>query len=191
MNNPIGDLKSLEFSRHRRIWKPFMEKFNCQTIAEIGVFEGENFRRMIEHGPLFAIGVDAWVDDGIISRNDCGYSQSKLDEMYQKVRDEFETKPNVKIMREYTFDSAKRFPDNLFDLIYIDGDHTMEGCYADLVAWYPKVKKGGFITGDDYSRYKAPNTGVKFGVIEAVNSFFNPLNLSIHELPSHGWAVIK
>jgi hypothetical protein len=191
MSNAIEDLKALEFSRHRRIWKPFMEKYDCQTIAEVGVFRGENFRRMIEHNPKEAVGVDAWLEDGIVARNDAGFTQEVLDQMYADVCTEFESKPFVKIIREYTFDSVKHFPDEHFDLIYIDGDHTYEGCLTDLEAWYPKVRKGGYLTGDDYTNKKAPNTGVKFGVIQATSEFFAKHGLTVHELPGHGWAVIK
>ncbi len=41
-------------------------------------------------------------------------------------------------------------PDATLDWIYIDGDHRMEGCLADLKAWYPKIKPGGIIGGHDY-----------------------------------------
>lgn len=185
----ILDLQALSFTNKRRIWKPFMEKYNCQKIVELGVFEGFNFNLMIEHKPEIAIGVDIWLDDGVISRNDSGYPQKRLDKMYNNVMNLIADKPFVKIYKEYTFDVAKQFPDEYFDLIYIDADHTYEGCLKDIKAWYPKIKKGGFITGDDYSHYKAKYTGVRFGVIEAVNEFFKD-NI-IYELPRCGWAVIK
>ena len=35
------------------------------------------------------------------------------------------------------------FDNNSIDAIYIDGDHGFEGCYSDLVNYYPKVKKMG------------------------------------------------
>jgi len=189
MPKSVQDLQALKFTNKRRIWKPFMEKYNCQKIAEIGVFEGFNFNLMIQHNPEIAVGVDAWIDDGVISRNDCGYSQERLNKMYNDVMEMIKDKPFVKIYREYTFDAASRFPDEYFDLIYIDADHTYEGCLEDIKVWYPKVKKGGFITGDDYSHYRAKYTGVKFGVIEAVNEFFK--DNMIYELPRCGWAVIK
>jgi hypothetical protein len=41
----IQDLRALKIPRHRRrrIWKPFMEKYNCQVICEIGVHEADRF----------------------------------------------------------------------------------------------------------------------------------------------------
>jgi len=187
----VSDLTNVEIKRKRRVWKPFMEKYNIQRIAEIGVFEGFNFNLMIEHKPEVAVGVDMWIDDGIIARNDCGYPQERLNGMYNSVMESVKDKPFAKIMRMYTVDAAKFFPEELFDLIYIDADHTYEGCKADLEAWWPKLKKGGFFTGDDYSKYRAKHTGVVFGVVEAVNEFATKHNLTVHELSQHGWGILK
>jgi hypothetical protein len=187
----IEDLRNVEINRKRRVWKPFMEKYNIQKIAEIGVFEGFNFNLMIEHNPEVAVGVDMWIDDGIIARNDCGYPQERLNSMYNAVMESVKDKPFAKIMRMYTVDAAKFFPDEYFDLIYIDADHTYEGCKADMEAWWPKLKPGGFFTGDDYSRYRAKHTGVVFGVIEAVDEFAKNNLVDVHELSQHGWAIEK
>lgn len=37
------------------------------------------------------------------------------------------------------------------DLIYIDAAHDTASVYADLVAWYPHVKKEGVFCGDDWN----------------------------------------
>lgn len=50
------------------------------------------------------------------------------------------------------------------DLLFIDGDHTYEGCLRDIFSWAPKVKSGGKILFDDYNDL----TGVK----KAVDDFF-------------------
>ncbi len=187
----VSDLTSVEIRRKRRVWKPFMEKYNCQKIAELGVFEGFNFNLMIEHNPEVAVGVDMWINDGVVARNDCGYPQERLNSMHQCVLDMTKDKPFVNIMRMYTHDAVKFFPDEYFDLIYIDADHTYEGCKADIEAWYPKLRKGGFFTGDDYTRYRAKYTGVIFGVVEAVNEFGKKQGLPVYELSQHGWSMTK
>jgi len=47
---------------------------------------------------------------------------------------------------------ADRYEDESLDFVWIDGDHTYEGCLKDIEAFYPKVKVGGVIGGDDYSK---------------------------------------
>lgn len=185
----IEDLQGLPFYRHRRVWRDFMKKYDCKRIAEIGVFRGENFKRMVEHGPELAVAVDLWRETGIVAQNDCGFTQETLDEMAREFAERFNGSW-VKIHREDTVSAAGHYDDGFFDIIYIDADHTYEGCKRDIEAWYPKVRKGGFLTGDDFSDSKAPNTGVKFGVKQAVREFSEKAGVPYYVLPGRGWAVI-
>jgi predicted O-methyltransferase YrrM len=52
------------------------------------------------------------------------------------------------------------------DVLYIDGDHTAEGCGKDLNRFAPFVRTGGFIAFDDYTQENNPANGVK-EVVEA------------------------
>lgn len=193
VNEIVEDLKNMAMVRwrKRRLWKPFMEKYDCQFICEIGVREAANFGRMIAHNPKMAVAVDAWVDDGNPAHNDAGYAQEHQDMLYQRIRDSFMDNPAVHICREYSHEAASHFPDEFFDLIYIDADHTYEGCKRDLETWYPKLKPGKFLTGDDYTEHRTPVTGVRFGVVRAVNEFGKEHGYEIHEMPARGWAIIK
>lgn len=188
----INDLQKLKFKNRKRIWKPFMEKYGCQVVCELGVREGENFELMIEHTPKEAVAVDSWIEDGVLSRNDIGLTPETLETQCHSFADRMASKPFVKIYREYTFDAVRYFPDEHFDLVYIDADHTYESCLRDIKEWFPKVKKGGFLLGDDYIHGIAPGgRGVVFKVIEAVNDFAKENNLKIFELPLWGWSIIK
>lgn len=44
---------------------------------------------------------------------------------------------------------AGRYPNKLYDGVFIDGDHSYEGVLADIDAWLPKIKDTGFIAGHD------------------------------------------
>jgi len=55
----------------------------------------------------------------------------------------------VKIIRTSTAEAAKIVPDGSLDFVFIDADHTYEGCIEDIRAWTPKVRKGGLICGHD------------------------------------------
>jgi hypothetical protein len=50
------------------------------------------------------------------------------------------------------------------DLVYIDGDHSHEGCYRDIELYRLKARK--IVCGDDYVARPG------FGVIEAVTQWF-------------------
>ena len=45
----------------------------------------------------------------------------------------------------------------------IDGAHELEAVEEDIINWYPKVKKGGVIFGDDFY-LKSVQEGMKKGL---------------------------
>ena len=54
--------------------------------------------------------------------------------------------------------------DASIDLAFVDGDHSFEGCMADLNAVWPKVKKGGTIlVHDGYQGSEVQKALKKFG----------------------------
>jgi len=62
------------------------------------------------------------------------------------------------------------FPDNYFDWVYLDTDHTYKTTKDELALLKLKVKPGGIIAGHDYTigNWVEHN---RYGVIEAVNEF--------------------
>lgn len=46
------------------------------------------------------------------------------------------------------------FPDHSLDWVHLDARHEYEAVKADIRAWLPKVKAGGWLTGDDYDEAK-------------------------------------
>ena len=56
-----------------------------------------------------------------------------------------ERRSSVKIHRGQSLDIARQFQDQYFDVIYIDADHHYDAVLADLVAYAPKLKRGGDI----------------------------------------------
>ena len=189
-NELVKDISSLRYNRRFRIWEPFMRKYDCRRICEIGIRSGLNFEQMIKHKPEVAVAIDIWKRDGVRGRNDRNFSQERLDAQYESFKRRVGDKPFVQLYREYSFDAVKRFPDNYFDLVYIDADHTYEGAKRDIADWYPKVKKGKLLIGDDYSKWTT-RTRVTFGVIEAVNEFARDNDLSFFVFPKAKWGIIK
>ena len=63
------------------------------------------------------------------------------------------------------------------DLLFIDGDHSYEGCSGDLKAWLSFLKPGGWIAFHDSS---------EVGVAAAIEEFFPKANRS-SEL--HAWSI--
>lgn len=66
-------------------------------------------------------------------------------------------------------EAAKGFKDKCLDFCYIDADHSYDSVKADIRAWKPKVKDGGYLCGHDYDSH-LPNCDVT----RAVHEIFNP-----------------
>ena len=177
------DFKNITSRNWHKVWEPFMKKYQCDYVCEVGVDKGQNFLEMIAHGPQVAVAVDSWIDDNVPSRNDGHYTQEKLNSLYEDFKNLVHDKPFVQIIRDYTFNAVKQFSDNYFDFVYIDADHSETACYTDMTNWYPKVKRGKFLVGHDYRR--------RFGVVPAVNRFVEENKLELIFLPPSTWAVIK
>ena len=54
-----------------------------------------------------------------------------------------------------------------FDLLFIDGDHSYEGCTKDLENWYPALVKGGHIVLHDC--YFGENSSVQAAVTDFID----------------------
>jgi predicted O-methyltransferase YrrM len=72
---------------------------------------------------------------------------------------------NPHIMKMESVQASNNFADESVDMVFIDADHVYESVKEDIVAWWPKVKKGGLICGHDYN-------GQEKGVIKAVDEMF-------------------
>jgi predicted O-methyltransferase YrrM len=64
-------------------------------------------------------------------------------------------------------DAAARAWRGPIDCLYIDADHSCEGCAADLAAWVPHVRPGGLLMGDDYDHPRYPGVSVAWDAFEA------------------------
>jgi hypothetical protein len=67
-------------------------------------------------------------------------------------------------IRLASLDAVNLYPNRSLDFVFIDASHEYEDVKKDILAWYPKIKKGGFITGHDYTTFD----GVKKAVDELI-----------------------
>ena len=52
------------------------------------------------------------------------------------------------------------------DLVFIDGNHTYEGCKGDIEAWLPLLKPSGILAIHDYNKTEKEYPGVNDSVNE-------------------------
>jgi hypothetical protein len=189
----IEDVKAI---KDRRDIPGFLRKINVEKVCEIGVKEGANFTNLLVPCVQKAVAIDCWVETGIRSQNDDNCSFDVLNKQYQNMLNLANRDKRVQVIKDFSLNVCLQFEDNYFDFVYIDADHTESAVYADLNAWYKKVRPGGVLAGHDYcdmTLIYGPET-VKFGVIPAVNKFVQENKLQLHvdnEEPWHDWFIVK
>jgi hypothetical protein len=78
--------------------------------------------------------------------------------------------------------ASELYADNSLDFVFIDASHDYTNVLADIKAWYPKIKFGGTMSGDDYcSDWR--------GVVDAVNEYFGAGNIKVYG--TQHWAIVK
>lgn len=78
------------------------------------------------------------------------YRKNYIETSEQKTRKNLERFNNIEIYKGYSFDILSKFPDNMFDFIFIDGDHTYNGVKKDLEVAVLKIKIGGMLSIHDF-----------------------------------------
>lgn len=55
----------------------------------------------------------------------------------------------IHVVSRSSVEAARDFADESLDFVMIDASHDFRSVRADVRAWYPKVKRGGLLAGDD------------------------------------------
>lgn len=107
------------------------------------------------------------------------------DKVYNDVVAKMAKYPNATVLRMTSKEFFETF-DKKLDWIYIDGDHSYEGCYQDLTGCLNVIATNGIIFGDDYAWEK--NNG-KPGVTKAVNQFIAENKFTIKQLGNREYMI--
>jgi len=155
------------------------------TVAEIGVERGKTSKLIYEHtNPHKLHLVDLWRPQEIKVYNDpANVMPVQHRRNQEQVREELGSLPGVNIHPMSSIAFACWCPDAYFDWVYLDANHSLEAVAADLRAFAPKVKMGGFVCGHDY--YCQNST---FKVKEAVDAFCRQFEWDIFMVTEEKWA---
>jgi hypothetical protein len=166
------------------------------VAAEIGTAEGYFADYMLkELKPKKLHLIDPWrfqdVPDYLKDANNT--TDEEGDRRYKAILGKFDKSIRggiVEVHRALSTEIAESFPDEHFDFIHVDGNHTYAACLADLHAFDRKVKQSGFITGHDYQTIPIARKDNHNGVIQAVNNFviemeYAFLALTFEEAPTY------
>jgi len=136
-----------------RIDIPYLLNRTNLIGAEIGVESGIFSEELIETG-LFKTfyAIDPWPEfiNGVHLLDGSSLRMENKAETYNEALNRLLKYDECTILRDESKHASDRFLDESFDFVFIDGDHTYDGVLADLNHWWPKIKRGGILSGHDY-----------------------------------------
>jgi len=162
------------------------QQMNAKTFVEVGCREGRTTGFLLENIPeLQVIAIDPWApianadedykewDFAQIERDfwiNVGVHRDRVSQKRMLSLDAAKAAtPPVPILREY-------------DIVFIDAGHDYDNALADIKAWWPLVRDGGYLCGHDY-QHRFP------GVMRAVAKAFPLLRVAV--CPDSVWVVQK
>lgn len=132
--------------------------------VEIGVAKGEFSEKIIADHTTKLIGIDSY-------KPYPGYRDYTLPQTFANLKNEMLKRVgnnhNFSLLEGWSTQYFQIFADESLDFVYIDGNHSYEYVKSDIEAWWPKVKPGGILCGDDY----AGPVRHAYDVIRAVDEF--------------------
>jgi len=150
-----------------------------RTYVEVGVWKAESSRKVLGKTAL----EKAWLIDPYTEWDTGGMSQRDIDRMYESVRRYFARRhPQVQLLRKTSQQALEQFENGSVDIVFVDGEHSYAGVKRDIADWWPKVRVGGVLAGDDFeTEYE--------GIIRAICEAF-PMD-RLHFAPDSFWWVEK
>jgi len=128
--------------------------FGWKTIVELGVWKADTaLHLLLNFLDLRWVGVDRYklVPGALGQPGWSNYGYADMERMYLKALEKLRPfGARAEIIRDDSAAAAVRFADGSIDAVFIDADHRYERCLADIDAWEPKVRPGGWLVGHDY-----------------------------------------
>lgn len=162
----------------------FVSKLDLRNlkVVEVGVFEArnaDNIMKKLDVAEMVLIDpYEEYVDYHELNE-ECGFDLYKIKAEARKRMNKYGFK--VKWIYEFSDQASQKLEDDYYDFIYIDGNHQYEYAKKDIELYYPKLKEGGILAGDNIDND---------GVIKALGEFALKNNLKIiMDYPD--WIIFK
>lgn len=137
-------------------------------VVEVGSYHGKSLSYLVVENinknlNLQIHAIDLWGQKNAVSQYDNPEYFKRVYDSYDIfLKNTYPIKDYFTAHRMISWEGASLFVDNSIDYVFIDAGHDEVSVYKDLCAWYPKVKPGGYIGGDDYSNRN--KNGVKISL---------------------------
>lgn len=136
------------------LYSQFVQQMNDGDIfVEVGCWKGKSVSYIAveiinSSKDIKCYAIDTWRGSKE-HQNDNSVASNSL---YELFLDNIEPVKNVVVpVRKSSLEAVKDFADGSINVVYIDASHEYDDVKADILAWLPKVKRGGILAGHDYT----------------------------------------
>lgn len=142
----------------RRRWNCVASRVSAGAIgAEVGVYDGGMSKALFKLIPgLRLFMVDRWTE--YTADQVAGDPGARMPKIGRKIWKAIKAQAvaavagyPATILKMDSVEAAGKIEDGSLDFVFIDGDHSYDGCKRDIEAWLSKVKPGGWLMGHDYT----------------------------------------
>lgn len=153
-----------------KTWFPYLESLQNEAAVavEIGTFEGRTARWLLEnilvHPNSHLHCIDPYHYEGRTELK----TVDRAKDLAQRNLAAFADR--CTIHHDYSYNVLPVMPDDWFDLIYVDGDHSAAACFYDMCHAYRMLKPGGIVIVDDIAGHEREKWGANCPLV-AVNTF--------------------
>lgn len=177
------------------LWLHFLHSVKVKNMVEVGVYKGDFASRILEKCDSIEkyYMIDPWRH-----LDNWNKPANKSDNIFEQFLSETKSKTDFAaekriILRGKTTEVIEEIPDGELDFAYVDSDHTLKGITIDLIRLFPKIKVGGWIGGDDFSRtiWQHATTFEPTLVFPFAVYFAEAVGVRIYALPNSQFLIEK
>lgn len=172
--NPIFQLIGLRgvIAGHTQAEETLLIKYatGCKTIVEIGIAEGAS---ALELRQVANPSATVYLIDPFLATGSFPYVNITKFVAHRYVNSVNNAK--VSWLEDYSFNISKNWQESI-DFLFIDGDHSYNGCLQDWIEWSPFVIKNGIVAFHDGRVFPNGWTSEETGSVRVVNELFESGN---------------
>jgi predicted O-methyltransferase YrrM len=141
------------------------------VVAEVGVWRGNNAEYLTKNLDIEEIYlIDPYnTYEDYNSKTDVKKMRSARNQAHRKMQGQ----ANVNWIEKYSYEAVEDINRKL-DYVYIDGNHSYEYVRDDLNNYYPLLKEGGILAGDDMDWDGVSQAIIEFAVNNSLQLYLEP-----------------
>lgn len=173
VHDPIPQQGVVMLPHKREFLGDLFKTMGLKVGVEVGVEKGKFSEALLQRNPDMKLYcVDAW---SLIPGYREHVSQEELDSFMAQAIERV-SKYNGVVIQGMSQEVVKQFEDESLDFVYIDANHDFKSVTEDVIEWGKKVRKGGIISGHDYTLHQG--SGVRNDTVYVMDAYIKAFNIS-------------